>query len=413
MFRPFYSFIGYRYSQVRRRNHFISFISLTSMLGIALGVMTLITVLSVMNGFKSEMLDKMLSATPQVTIQAEYGITDWQQLITRVDNVKQVTGITPFILGQGMISSDNNVTGLQVFGIEPKLINTVIPLENNMVIGNIRDLKQGEFGILLGSTLAYRLGVGLGDKITIIIPQVSVSPAGIQPRLKRFTVIGLYSINYIYDTRQVFINLDDAAKLFKTGNKITGLQLSVQEPLQAPMVANKIRNLLTNHYYITDWTKSEGGLLEAVQMEKTVMFVILLMLIAIAAFNLVSSLVMLVTDKRADIAILRTMGASKKNILGIFMIQGSIIGLTGTLLGLILGLLLAYNVTNLIEWLQNTFDITLMPQDIYFINYLPSEVHRSDVIAVCVLALIMSIIATIFPAWQASKINPAEALRYE
>jgi len=416
MFNPFYAFIGYRYTRIKRKNHFISFISLTSVLGIALGVGVLIAVLSVMNGFNREIRVQMLSGTPHITIgKFNEPLIDWKSLTKDLKVQPDVLGATPYIFGQAMLSdqSTGRVQGVMVRGIDPVSINEVYPLNAHLKKGSVKDLKAGSFGIMIGRPLANNFGVDVGDKISLIAPEASVTPAGILPRIKRFTIVGIFEIGDLYDDKQVYIHLKDAGKLFRLKNGITGVQLKIKDELKAPEIAMDLHRYLKRDYWVIDWTQDFGSFFKALKIQKTVMAFILLLIIAVAAFNLVSSLVMMITDKRTDIAILRTLGASRRDIMGIFMIQGGIIGTFGTLLGVLLGLFLAYNVTNWVDKIQQIFQIELVAKDVYLVGFLPSEVHLSDIITVIGTALIMSFLATIYPAWKAAGIQPAEALRYE
>lgn len=416
MFKPFSAFIGSRYTHVKRKNHFISFISLTSAIGIALGVGVLIAVLSVMNGFNKEIRAQMLSGTPHITI-SKLGDTlaNWSTVGQSLKNIPKVQGSTPFIAGQAMITTQNQgeVQGVIVKGIEPNSINQVYPLSNRIIAGDLKQLKAGEYGIVLGKLIAKRFNLEVGDKISLIAPEASVTPAGIAPRIKRFTIIGVFAIGDLYDDKQVFIHLEDANKFFRMHGNVTGLQVKIKDELEAPFIADQIQNYLSTEYWVSDWTRDFGSFFKALQIQKTVMLFILLLIIAVAAFNLVSTLVMMVTDKRSDIAILRTMGASRRSIMNIFISQGAIIGFLGTSLGVILGLFLAYNVTSWVDYLQQTFNLSLVDKDVYLVGFLPSEIHLMDVLGISIATLIMSLLATLYPAFRAASIEPAEALRYE
>ncbi len=416
MFRPFYAFVGFRYTRVKRKNHFISFISLTSALGIALGVGVLIAVLSVMNGFNREIRVQMLSGTPHITVgKFGSGLTEWPSLIKKLRAMPKVLGATPYIFSQGMLSNLNTgqVLGVMVRGIDPRHIDEVYPLAEHILKGDLKSLKPGEFGILVGRTLAGNFGLKVGDKVSLITPEASVTPAGILPRIKRFTVVGIFEIGDLYDDKQVFIDIEDANKLYRMQNAVSGIQVKVSDELEAPIIARDIQRELDHNYWIMDWTQEFGSFFKALQIQKTVMAFILLLIIAVAAFNLVSSLVMMVTDKRADIAILRTLGASRGSIMGIFIAQGGLIGILGTALGVVLGLFLALNVTSWVDKLQAAFNIELVARDVYLVGFLPSEIHAMDVITIAIVALFMCFLATLYPAWRAASIQPAEALRYE
>lgn len=416
MFRPFFAFVGYRYTRIKRKNHFISFISLTSVLGIALGVGVLIAVLSVMNGFNREIRAQMLSGTPHITV-GQFGepLTEWQNLIKNLKSNPKVLGAAPYIFGQGMLSSQTTgqVQGVIIKGIDPVLINEVYPLSDEIKVGELDALKPGEYGIILGNILAKNFGVKVGDKVSLIAAEASVTPAGIAPRIRRFTVVGIFEIGTLYDDKQAFIHIQDADKFFRQHGAVTGVQLKIKDELEAPKIARELQRDVVEDYWIVDWTQEFGSFFKALQIQKTVMTFILLLIIAVAAFNLVSSLVMMVTDKRGDIAILRTLGASRRSIMGIFIAQGAIIGLIGTIMGVLLGLFMAFNVTKWADKIQEAFNVELVAKDVYLVGYLPSEVHNIDIVYITIVTLIMCFIATLYPAWRAANIPPAEALRYE
>lgn len=414
MYKPLYLFIGQRYIKAKKKNHFISFISLSSMLGIALGVMVLITVLSVMNGFSREIRNKMLSVNPHVTIKSFDGpLHMWQSIIGRLKDHVEIKGAAPYILAQGMLAHQGHVQPVIVRGIDPDMVNQVFPISKDMLDGSLDSINKSDFHILIGVHLAQSLNATVGSQITMLVPEAIISPIGVIPRLKRFIVGGIFETGTYYDSKHAFINLADASKVFKVHGGVTGIDLKLFNELSAREVTNQLNESFDYEYYISNWTKDYGSLFEAIKMEKTVMWCILLLIIAVAVFNLVSSLVMVVTDKHRDIAILRTMGASPKTIMMIFITQGSIIGFIGVLLGLVLGLLLASNVTMLVNLIQEIFSVRFVSEDVYFIGFVPSELHLHDIVMVCSLALLMSLLATIYPAFKASKIQPAEALRYE
>lgn len=414
MFRPFPLFIGARYANFKRRDHFITFISIVSMLGIALGVMVLITVLSVMNGFTQEMRGRILSITPHVMVMGwNKQLTDWQGLAEKLAKHREVEAVGPYIDGQGMLTRGREVHGVLLKGIDPASIDAVFPLRETLKAGSVDDLKPNEFGVIIGSYLAKSLGVGIGDKVTLVIPEVSVSLAGAAPRLKQLKVVGIFEVGYVYDHGYLFLNIDDAAKIFKTHDGITGLQLKLHDPFSAPWVAEELQRELLGMYHVVDWTILNDAYFSAVKMEKTMMFFTLMMILAIAVFNLISTLVMVVTEKRADIAVLRALGASSRKIMGIFVAQGAIIGFIGTAIGVAAGILLALNVTQLVSTIESIFKVKLFATDKYFISYLPSHLQTVDVIIIASLALILSLLATLHPAWRAAQVQPAEALRHE
>lgn len=414
MFKPFFLFVGYRYAHSKRRNHFISFISLTSVLGIAIGVTALITVLSVMNGFNKEIRSKMLSVTPHIILRGlDVPLLNWQHLVPKILAEPGVVGAVPYILSQGLLVENGVVQPTVVRGIDPGLLDEVYPLRKNISSGSLDALQAGTFKVALGYYLAQGMGVEVGDQVTLLIPETNASIAGITPKYKRLKVAAIYKTGTSYDDRNIFINIKDADRMFKMHNSISGIQIRVVDELDAPKIAKALSYKFNNSYWISDWTNEYASFFEALNMEKTVMWCILLLIIAVAAFNLVSSLVMMVTDKRSDIAILRTMGATPKSVMGIFVAQGVIIGLVGTIIGLIGGLLLAYNVTAIVEQIQILFNVQFVSEEAYLIGFVPSQIRQTDIIVVCSISLIMSLLATIYPAWRAANIAPAEALRYE
>lgn len=415
MFRPFFLFVGARYTNFRRRDHFITFISIVSMLGIAIGVMVLITVLSVMNGFTKEIRSRILSITPHVLVNGGWGepLQDWKGLSTTLLQHKNVEAVAPYIDGQGMLTRGKEVRGVMVKGVDPATIDAVFPLKSTLKQGDLADLEPGKFGAIIGSHLAKALGVGVGDPITLLIPEVSVSMAGVAPRLKNLTVTGIFEVGYVYDSGFVFINIEDAAKIFKTRGGVTGVQLRLDDPFSSPQIVRELHASLQGLYNIVDWTVLNSTYFSAVKMEKTMMFFTLMMILAIAVFNLISTLVMVVTEKRADIAVLRTLGASAKKIMAIFISQGAIIGLIGTLLGVVLGVVLSLNVTQLVLSIERTFRVKLFSTEVYFISYLPSHLEYKDVVIIAICAMVLSLLATIHPARRAANIQPAKALRHD
>lgn len=415
MFKPFFLFIGARYTNFKRRDNFITFISIVSMLGIAIGVTVLITVLSVMNGFTKEIRTRILSITPHVLVNGELGepLQDWPVLAKKLLEHKEIEAVGPYIDGQGMVTRGRDVRGVVVKGIDPASIDAVFPLRTTLKQGKVEDLQAGQFGAIIGAHLAKTMGVRVGDAITLVIPEVTVSMAGVAPRLKRLNVVGIFEVGYVYDNGFVFLNIDDAAKMFKTQGGVTGLQLRLEDPFSAPRIAKMLREKLHGYYPVIDWTVLNGSYFSAVKMEKTMMFFTLIMILAIAVFNLISTLVMVVTDKRADIGVLRALGASSRKIMAIFICQGAIIGSIGTLLGVASGVALSLNVTALVAAIERAFHVKLMSADVYFISFLPSDLQYRDVILIAGCALILSLLATIHPAWRASKVLPAEALRHE
>lgn len=414
MFRPFFLFIGARYTNFKRRDHFITFISIVSMIGIALGVMVLITVLSVMNGFTKEIRSRILSITPHIMVSG-WGepLRDWEGLAHQLQQHPEVKAIGPYVDGQGMLTRGREVRGVVVKGVDPNAIEAVFPLRSTLTVGKVEDLKPGSFGVIVGSYLAKALGVNLGDRVTLVIPEVTVSMAGIAPRLKRLTVVGIFEVGYIYDSGFAFMNIEDAAKIFKTQGGVSGLQLRLDNPFSSPRIAKELYDDTRGFYNVVDWTLLNGAYFSAVKMEKTMMFFTLIMILAIAVFNLISTLVMVVTDKRADIGVLRALGASTRKIMAIFICQGAIIGFIGTLLGVIAGIIFSLNVTRLVAALERTFSVKFLSADVYFISFLPSELQTQDVLLIAICAMVLSLLATIHPAWRAANVQPAEALRHD
>lgn len=416
MFKPLELFIGLRYTRAKRRNHFISFIALTSMLGIALGVTALITVLSVMNGFQKELRDRILGVVAHATVSGAGGGTlhDWQDLARQVERSPHIVGVAPYVNGEGMLSSGAAVSGALIRGVSPRAERTVSDVGEKMVAGSLDDLVPGQYGIVLGKELALRLGVWRGDKVTLIAPQATVTPAGILPRLKRFTVVGVFEIGmYEYDNALALLDLEDAAKLYRLDGGVSGVRLKLDDMMRAPRISRELAASLGPDYEMSDWTRQHVNFFRAVQTEKTVMFVILSLIVAVAAFNIVSTLVMMVRDKESDIAVLRTLGAAPRSIMLIFMIQGVVIGVVGTLLGGIGGVLLALNVETIVPAIERLFGVEFLSAEVYYINELPSELHMQDVWRICGISVFLSLIATLYPAWRASRTQPAEALRYE
>ncbi|NOY63446.1 MAG: lipoprotein-releasing ABC transporter permease subunit [Gammaproteobacteria bacterium] len=416
MFKPFEIFIGLRYTRAKRRNHFISFISVSSMLGIAVGVTALITVLSVMNGFEEELRERILGVASHVTVRgpAAEPLKEWSQLAEQIATHNEVEGMAPYIRREGMLSNGSLVSGTIIRGILPDRERTVSEVGEKMTLGHLDNLRPGSFGIILGADLAAALRVSVGDKVTLITPQANITPVGVMPRLKRFTVVGIFRIGmYEYDSALALLHIEDAAKLFRMNNTVTGLRLKMDNLFGAPALAQALRNELPQRYYISDWSKRHANFFRAIKTEKTVMFVILFLIVAVAVFNIVSTLVMVVTDKQSDIAILRTLGATPGSILSIFMVQGTLIGLVGTLLGVLGGVSLALNVETIVPAIEQMLGVQFLAADVYYISDLPSKMVWADVITIAIASFILSILATIYPAARAARIQPAEALRYE
>ncbi len=415
---PFELRIGWRYTRAgrsTRRNGFISFISGVSMLGIALGVAALIIVLSVMNGFQKEVRDRMLSVVSHIEIYAQGGaaLPDVVQTLAQARENAQVVGAAPFIAAQALLARGEDMKGVLVRGIDPALEREVTDLATPGQQTVLQQLQPGGFGVVLGGELARSMGVRTGDVVTLVAPSGQVTPAGVVPRLKQMTVLGTFdSGHFEYDSTLALVHWQDAAKIFRLEGP-TGVRLKLRDLHQARAVAQDLSDTLGSGFLVRDWTRQNRSWFAAVQVEKRMMFIILTLIVAVAAFNLVSTLVMTVTDKRADIAILRTLGASPGSIMGIFMVQGAMVGVIGTGAGLLLGLGVAFNIDVIVPALEHMLGATFLPQDIYLISSMPSDPQRADILPVALISLAMAFVATLYPSWRASQINPAEALRYE
>ena len=413
MFNSFETMIGLRYVRARRRNHFISFISMSSMIGVALGVMALITVISVMNGFEKELKDRILGMASHAVIEELNGLKDWQLVINNIKDHPEIVGAAPYFHAEGMLTKDKIVNGVIIRGILPHEETNVAIVAEKMIEGDLNDLKSTEFNIILGAELVRKLNSKIGDKVTLVVPQANFTPAGILPRLKRFTLIGIFEVGmHEFDAGLALIHMDDALRLFRKSNP-TGIRLKTNNILKAPTISREIASQLSSKYRVIDWTQRHSNFFRALKTEKTVMFVILTLIVAVAAFNIISTLVMAVSDKQSDIAVLRTLGASPKSILKIFIIQGTIIGAIGILLGVIGGVWLASNIETLVPALENMLGYKFLSPDVYYISDLPSDMHWSDVILISVVSFVLCLFATIYPAFRAANTLPAEALRYE
>ncbi len=384
------------------------------MLGVGLGVMALITVLSVMNGFEKELKDRILGMASHATvIEDGHTLDDWRPIAEDVSRHPEIIGVAPYFHAEGMLVRDKIVNGTILRGVLPEEEPKVAVVTEKMILGDFNDLRPGEFNIVLGKELARSLGVALGDKVTLVAPQANVTPAGILPRLKRFTVVGIFEVGmHEFDSALAMIHMDDALRLFRKSGP-TGLRLKTNDILKAPVISREIVSQLPGRYWVVDWTQRHANFFRALKTEKTVMFVILMLIVAVAAFNIISTLVMMVSDKQSDIAVLRTLGASPGSILKIFMIQGTIIGVVGITLGVIGGVWLASNVETLVPAIENLFGVKFLSPDVYYISDLPSDMHWNDVITISIISFVLSILATIYPALRAAKTQPAEALRYE
>ena len=422
---PFEWQVGLRYTRAGRRrgevgtdsksgDGFVSFIAAISMAGIALGVAALIVVLSVMNGFQKEVRDRMLSVLAHVEVfNPDNGIADWHALAAEAKRIPEVREAAPYVQGQAMLTRDDVVRGVLIRGVQPDAEARVSDIATEMRAGKLSDLVPGSFGIVLGSELARALGVNQGDKINVVAPQGLITPAGMVPRIKAFTVVGVFeSGHYEYDSSLALINIDDAEKLYRL-DRYTGIRLKLADMQTAPEVTRKLTNTISDDVLIRDWTQENRNWFSAVQLEKRMMFIILALIIAVAAFNLVSSLVMSVRDKESDIAILRTLGAAPRSVLAIFVVQGALIGLAGCLIGVILGVVIALNVGSIVAMIEHVFHVAFLPQNIYFVSALPSDLRLSDVISIGCVSVFLSFVATLYPSWRAARVDPAQALRYE
>ena len=415
---PYELQIGWRYTRAGRtgrRNGFISFISGVSMLGIALGVAALIIVLSVMNGFQKEVRDRMLSIVAHIEIVDAQGnaLPDWRATAAEARKNPQVIGAAPFVASQALIARGDDMRGVVVRGIVPNEEATVTDLAAKLRDTTLAKLVPGSWSIVLGIELARSLGVREGDKVTIVLPGGQVTPAGVVPRLRQMTVVGTFEAgHYEYDSGLALVALDDAAKLFRVEGP-TGVQLRLKDLNDAPLVASELSASLGRNVSVRDWTSTNRNWFAAVQVEKRLMFIILTLIVAVAAFNLVSTLVMTVTDKRADIAILRTLGATPRSVMSIFIVQGAASGIIGTLTGVAFGLLVAYNIDVIVPFIEGVLHTTFLPSSVYLISRMPSDPQQGDIVPVVVISLVLSFIATLYPSWRASRMQPAEALRYE
>ncbi|MDH5612186.1 MAG: lipoprotein-releasing ABC transporter permease subunit [Gammaproteobacteria bacterium] len=415
MFLPKEIFIGLRYTRAKRKNHFVSFIAFISIAGVALGVFSLIVVLSVMNGFGNELRNRTLSMTSHATITGFDGtIADWQQVADQVKQEEGVIATAPYISKEVMLTNGKRVSGSLVRGIQPDQEKNVSSIDKKMVSGRLSDLKPGEFGIVLGRELANSLGVYEGDRVTLITPQAMVTAVGVMPRLRRFKVVGVFEVGmHEFDSAMSYMHIEDASKLFDLEGKVNGVRLKLTDLFEAPAIARKLDQVFGDEHWVRDWTRQHTNFFRALKTEKTVMFIILLMVVAVAALNIVSTLMMSVNDKEADIAILRALGITPGSIMTIFIVQGAVIGLFGTLIGVALGVPAALNVFEIVSWFEQVFNTDFLPADVYYISDVVADVRADEVITYAVSAFLITILATIYPAWRASKTLPAEALRYE
>lgn len=407
--------LGFRYIWSRSGNRFISFISLISILGIAIGVAVLIVVLSVVNGFETELRSRILSMTSHAAISGyRSGLTDWRAAGRIALEHPEVLAVAPFVEGEGMLVSGDRVSGVSVRGVLPDDERGVSGIGDKMIAGRLTDLRPGGYGIVLGAALARELHVAPGDRVILAVNQGIVTPVGIMPRMRRFKVVGIFEAGmYEYDRGTAFVHMEDAGRLYRLGDQVSGLRLRLDDMFQAPVVVREVARSMGGEYYVTDWTRQHRNFFRSIALSKRMLFTVLLLVIAVAAFNIVSTLVMVVKDKQSDIAILRTLGTSPRSILAIFTIQGSLIGVLGILLGLATGVLIALNTETLVHWLESVLHTRFMAPDVYFITDLPAELRGSDILTVCGTAIVLCLLSTIYPAWRGARTQPAEALRYE
>ncbi len=414
MFRPLSIFIGTRYTRAKRRNHFISFISMTSMIGLALGVLAMIVVLSVMNGFQQEMSSRILGMVPHAVIDGVRPLDDWKPAADAALKNPQVTAAVPFTQMDGMLSYKGSMQPIEINGVDPALESQVSIVTQHIVQGRLQDLKAGEFGVVIGEITARRFRLNVGDKITLIVPEISSDPGGITPRLQRLTVVGVFKVGAELDGSMALVNVADAATIKRwQPNQVQGVRLALTDLYAAPQVSAAIASGLGADYKADDWTHTQGSLFSAMKMEKTMIGLLLLMIVAVAAFNIIATLIMVVNDKGADIAILRTIDATPRQIMSIFVVQGTVIGVVGTIIGGVLGVIAAINVSQLVGWIERVTGQHIFTSDVYFISNLPSKLEGSDVALICAAGFILSFLATIYPAYRAAQIQPAHALRYE
>jgi lipoprotein-releasing system permease protein len=388
------------------------------MIGIGLGVAALIVVLSVMNGFQEELRARILGVASHIQITgANNSLENWSEVADAVHPSAHVLGVAPYIMAQGMLSNGQAVQGAIIRGVLPSEEGKVSDLAGHMRAGQLSDLKPGEFGVVLGAELAQSLGVLLGDKVVLMAPQGQFTPTGVVPRIKQFTVVGTFQIGmYEYDAGLALVNIEDAGVLYRMGDRVSGIRLKLDDLFLAPEVSRDLSVRLSHQpqsLFLTDWTQEHANFFRAVQMEKRVMFIILALIVAVAAFNIVSTLVMAVTDKRADIAIMRTFGASPRSIMAIFMVQGALIGVIGTLAGAFFGVLIALNISTIVPFIEHLFNVQFLAKDVYYISELPSHLIWADVTSIVVMSFFLSLLATLYPSWKAAQMNPAEALRYD
>ena len=413
MFRPLALFIGLRYMRAKRRNHFISFIFMFTVLGLLIGTSVLILVLSVMNGFNREINNRILGAIPHVTMHGRAPLQDWRAAAAAIATIPSVEAVVPFVRMQGMLAANSRSAAVLAMGVDPRQEARASIVDDFMIYGELEALKPGEFGVVLGNLIAARLGVRPGEDVTLFIPQSTVTPLGNIPRLRSFTVKGIYSLGSEIDGNLILTHIADAATLERLDGEAEGLRLKLRDVFDAPAITDFLRATHGADFHVENWTRSYGNLFASIQLEKRLVGLLLFLIIAVASFNIVSTLVMLVTDKERDIAILRTMGAGSGTILGIFMINGSLSGFIGTMGGVLLGIVLALNVEDFVLAVETIWGVDFLSSETYFIDYLPSQLLWRDVVTVAIATFCLSVLASIYPALRAAYIRPAEALRHE
>lgn len=415
MFQPIEVSIGLRYTRARRQQSFVSFISFASMIGIALGVLVLITVLSVMNGFEQAMRDRILGVVSHITLsETDAMIENWPARRDQVLEMEHVIAAAPFVEKQIMLNEGSSVQGAVLEGVLPEFDKDIGNVSEHMLEGSFQDLVDGEENIILGVKLAETLSVGVGDSVTLLTPSALSETTGELPILKQFNVVGIFRVDLQqYDRGTAYVHMADAMRLFEMGDQVTGLRLTLDDLYLSREVSQRLEGTSGPDYWVSDWTRQNENFYKAIQLQKKIMFFLLGLIIAVAAFNLVSTLVMVVTDKDSDIAILRTLGMTPGSIMKVFMVQGTLIGVVGTILGVVFGVWLATNVDVIVPWLERLFDVNFISADVYGISELESKVEWSDVAMIAISALVLSMLATLYPSWKASRVQPAEALRYE
>lgn len=415
MFNSYEFWVGKRYVRSKSGNRFVSLISAISMLGIAIAVAVLIIVLSVVNGFERELKDRLLAMSAHASIEDPTGdLANWPDLVATATENERVTAAAPYVSGQGLLVLGERLSGAEFRGIDPELEDTVSGINGVMTEGDLHSLAADRFNIVLGLELANELRASVGDKVTVYLAEGIVTPAGIMPTTKRFTVSGIYRVGmYEFDRRLALVNLGDAQRLFRKGENVTGVRLAVTDIYSAANIVREVAIASDEAVLVSDWTRRHVNFFRSIQITKSILFVILLLVVAVAAFNIVSTLVMVVKDKQSDIAIMRTVGARPSGILRIFITQGSIIGIAGTLSGMLLGVLFTLNLENIVGFMEAAFGIKLLAADVYFISDLPAELRLADVVTICSIAMLLSVLSTLYPAWRGARLMPAEALRYD